>query len=173
MKDLLDKFIKFNPLKDNPLNIPNEKGNYLILLKTNCELPKTEYEFVCKFFNNQKVIYTGISNRSLRSRDFKQHFNGTAGNSTLRKSIGSMFGWKKVPRDKIDNSKTKFNSENENKLSLWMKNNLELHYFQNPNPDQYEEKLINEFNPPLNLSKNKNVVNFEFRNELSQLRKKK
>ncbi len=167
------EFIKFDPLLDNSQSIPNEKGNYLILLKENSNLPKTNALINWKYYKNKKVVYTGISNKSLRSRDFKQHFTGTAGNSTLRKSIGSMFGFKKIPRDKIDNGKTKFNKDDENKLTQWMKNNLELHYFTNQTPDKYEQELIDIFNPPLNLSKNKNIVNLEFRKELSQLRKNK
>ena len=167
------RFIKFDPLFDNPQSIPNEKGNYLILLKDNSDLPITKNEINWKYFQNKKVVYTGISNKSLRSRDFKQHFTGTAGNSTLRKSIGSMFGFKKIPRDKVDNGKTKFNKDDENKLTQWMKNKLELHYFPNETPEKYEQKLIDIFNPPLNLSKNKNTINLEFRKELSQLRKNK
>jgi hypothetical protein len=169
----ISEFKKFDPLINNPLSIPDNKGNYLILLKEKSQLPKTKIEFTCKTFKRKKVIYTGISNKSLRNRDFRQHFNGTAGNSTLRKSIGSMFGWKKIPRDKVDNGKTKFSLKDETELSKWMKTNLELHYFQNSNPEQNEQILIDEFNPPLNLSKNKNIINSEFRNELSQLRKMK
>lgn len=167
----LNKYKKFDPLKDNPTEIPNNKGNYFITLKPNSKLPNIKKEFTCKTFDNKEVIYTGISNKSLRSRDFRQHFNGTAGNSTLRKSIGSMFGWKKIPRDKFVNGKTKFNAEDESTLTNWMKNNLELYYFPNINPKENEESLINFLNPPLNLSKNKNIENSEFRTELLRLRK--
>ena len=172
MKQLI-KYKRFDPLKDSPVKIPNTKGNYLIVLKPSSKLPDTGINFNCKTVDNKDIIYTGISNRSLRSRDFRQHFNGTAGNSTLRKSIGSMFGWKKIPRDKVDNGKTKFNAEDENRLSEWMAQNLELYYFPNTTPKENEEELIKLLNPPLNLSKNKNIENSDFRAELSRLRKLK
>ena len=171
MKELLNKFKKFDPLKGNPIEIPNSKGNYFIVLKANCKLPNSSVKYICEKFKNKEIIYTGISNKSLRSRDYRQHFNGTAGNSTLRKSIGSMFGWKKIPRDKIANGKTKFNEADENKLSEWMKHNLELYFYSNLTPDKHEIELINVFNPPLNLSKNRNIINAEFRSELSRLRR--
>lgn len=171
MLDLLNKFKKFDPLLNSITDLPNCKGNYIIILKNNCKLPDSNSTFICKKIENSEVIYTGISNKSLRGRDYKQHFNGTAGNSTLRKSIGSMFGWNKIPRDKIPNGKTKFNLGDENKLTEWMKENLELYYYPNLNPEEYESILINELNPPLNLSKNTNSINSEFRAELSKLRK--
>lgn len=169
----LNKYKRFDSLKNIPTEIPNTKGNYLIVLKSNSKLPTIGKTFNCKTIDNKKIIYTGVSNRSLRSRDFRQHFNGTAGNSTLRKSIGSMFGWKKIPRDKVVNGKTKFNIEDESVLTDWMKNNLELYYFPNINPEENEESLICLLNPPLNLSKNKNIQNSDFRTELSRLRKVK
>ena len=167
----LNKYKKFDPSKDNSTEIPNTKGNYLIVLKPNSELPKIGKTLNCKTIDDKKIIYTGISNRSLRSRDFRQHFNGTAGNSTLRKSIGSMFGWKKIPRDKIVNGKTKFNGDDESTLTNWMKNNLELYYYPNTTPKENEDDLIKLLNPPLNLSKNNNIENSDFRTELSRLRK--
>ena len=36
------------------------------------------------------VVYVGKSSKSLRIRDYKQHFTGTAGNSTIRKSLGCL-----------------------------------------------------------------------------------
>lgn len=169
----LDKYKKFDPLKDIPSDIPNSKGNYIIVLKPKCKLPEIGITFCSKTIDNKEVIYLGISNKSLRSRYFKQHFNGTAGNSTLRKSIGSMFGWKKIPRDKVVNGKTKFNEVDENKLSEWMQYNLEFYYYPNLIPGKNESDLINLLNPPLNLSKNKNLENLEFREKLSRLRKVK
>ncbi|WP_282126250.1 GIY-YIG nuclease family protein [Marinifilum flexuosum] len=167
----LNNFKKFDPLNDSPLDIPNCEGNYIIVLKPNKKLPEIGKNYTCKTIDNKKIIYTGISNKSLRCRDYKQHFNGNAGNSTLRKSIGSLFGWKKIPRDQINNGKTKFNTEDEDRLSKWMKQNLDLYFLANPTPKEKEVELINQLNPPLNLSKNKNNENAEFRAELSRLRK--
>lgn len=167
----LNNYKKFDPLNGILSEIPNIQGNYLIVLKPNSRLPDIGNTYNCKTIDNKKIIYTGISNKSLRSRDYRQHFNGTAGNSTLRKSIGSMFGWKKIPRDKVSNGKTKFNAEDESTLTDWMKNNLELYYYPNLKPKENEDSLIDLLNPPLNLSNNKNIENSEFRAELSRLRK--
>lgn len=47
-------------------------------------------------------------------------------------------------------------------------------YFKsNLNPDELENELMNELNPPLNLKKNNNVKNKEYRCKLSELRRKK
>ena len=51
-----------------------------------------------------------------------------------------------------------------------MKNNLLLAFVENSTPKPLEEKLIAELNPPLNLEKNTNMVNKEFRALLSKLR---
>jgi hypothetical protein len=104
------ELIKFDPESDSESDIPNLPGNYIICLKPNSKLPKSDFDFESSKFNLLEVIYTGIAGKSLRKRDYKQHFTGNnAGSSTLRKSLGSLFGYKKVPRDKDpSNGKTKF-----------------------------------------------------------------
>jgi hypothetical protein len=168
----INKFIEFKPLSDNEDDIPNKAGNYIVCLNKNSKLPDIGIRFETSKINNLEVIYTGIASKSLRTRDYKQHFNGNnAGRSTLRKSIGSMFKYKQVPRDKNPNTgKTKFSDEDEERLSKWMKENLTLFFFNNDNSASNENILIKKFNPPLNLDKNKNLVNQTFRKELSRLR---
>ena len=51
-----------------------------------------------------------------------------------------------------------------------MMSNLLLAFVENAAPKPLEEKLIAELNPPLNLEKNHNMVNKEFRALLSKLR---
>ncbi|OGU41353.1 MAG: hypothetical protein A3K31_17010 [Ignavibacteria bacterium RIFOXYA12_FULL_35_25] len=168
----INKFIEFKPLSDNEDDIPNKAGNYIVCLNNNSKLPDIGIRCETSKINNLEVIYTGIASKSLRTRDYKQHFNGNnAGRSTLRKSIGSMFKYKQVPRDKDPNTgKTKFSDDDEEKLSKWMKENLTLFFFKNDNSASNENTLIDKFNPPLNLDKNKNLVNQTFRKELSRLR---
>ena len=170
----LKHFKQFNPQTDNIMDLPVSPGNYLICLNEGSKLPDVGIPFKTTKHAGLEVIYTGISKDSLRKRDYKQHFTGNnAGRSTIRKSIGSMFGFGKIPRDKDPNTgKTMFRPEDEEKLSSWMLNNLTLFYFTNPSPDNYEDVLIDKLNPPLNLSKNKNIVNKEFRKKLSELRNK-
>ena len=120
------------------------------------------------------VIYVGQSKKSLRKRDVRQHFNGNAGSSTLRKSLGCLKGLTLVPRDvnNPSNGKTKFGDNDEQKLSEWMKANLLFYYCVNTQVDCLEAMLIKRFNPPLNLQGNKSPVNADYRKELSRLRKK-
>ena len=118
------------------------------------------------------IIYVGISEtQGLRDRDYKNHFNGTARNSTLRKSLGSLFGWR---ADRIyDNSgRYRFNTMREKELTRWMCDNLIMFYWfcLNSELGDLETKLINELDPPLNISKNKSPINKVFRKELKKLR---
>ncbi len=166
------EFRKFDPQCDSPVNIPNSPGNYIVCLKAGSSLPGSGHECAMLRFNSLEVIYTGIAGKSLRSRDYKQHFAGNnAGSSTLRKSLGSLSGFKKIPRDKDPSTgKTKFSVNDEIRLSLWMKENLILFFATSSYPEKYEIQLINRYNPPLNLSKNRNGINKVFRDNLSKLR---
>lgn len=126
-----------------------------------------------------EIIYTGISNKSLRKRDYTQHFTGNnAGKSTLRKSLGSMMGFAKIPRDKNkpQNGKTKFNPQDEATLSAWMKENLLLFYKPGISKEEIEKNeadYIRRYNPPLNIMGNYNEENRLFREKLSELRRQK
>lgn len=169
---LSDNFNPFYPLKNSSSDIPDSPGNYLVCLKKGSDLPNIGVDCIMKKFQDHKVIYTGIAGKSLRKRDYRQHFTGNnAGSSTLRKSLGSMFGFPKIDRDKdATNGKTKFKKIDELKLSEWMASNLVLFFKTTKDPDKLEDALIKEFNPPLNLSKNRNRENQMFRNMISKLR---
>lgn len=169
------KINRFNPKTDSETNIPNSSGNYIICLKKNAKLPSVSIKPILTNFEGLHVIYTGLAGSSLRTRDFRQHFKGNnAGRSTLRKSLGVLFGYKQIPRDKDPSSgKTKFSNADELKLSEWMCDNLVMFYMPTSDYDSIEIKLINHFNPPLNLKDNSNNINYEFRQLLSSLRAKK
>lgn len=174
-----DSFKMFDPTRDDSKVLPNTKGNYLVVLRHSSELPKSELipEFHTFNYhgNEYKIIYTGISKNRIRNRDYKQHFTGDAGKSTLRKSLGSLMGFPKIPRDKGKNNKTKFNEENEATLTKWMKENLLLLYSTDKNTEseieEWEQKLITDYNPPLNIRGNNNPINKEYREMLLNLRK--
>ena len=172
-------FKLFDPQTMDASVIPNSPGNYIIVLadekawlprEIQPQFTKIEYEG-----KEYAVIYTGIS-KNLKRRDYDQHFTkNNAGQSTLRKSLGSLMGLRKTFRDKNnpENGKTKFIEEDEIHLSDWMKKNLLLLYKTN-NADQAqkeEEEMIRQYNPPLNIQKNSNRINKEFRNLLKELRK--
>lgn len=174
-KNLKNRFTLFDPNRCTSDEIPDNPGNYIICLKKGSQLPDIGVEYEMKTYQGLNVIYTGIAGKSLRKRDYRQHFTGNnAGSSTVRKSLGFLFGYPKIARDKNpSNGKTKFKKSDEIKLSEWMKSNLVLFYKSNMSPDTLENELIEELNPPLNLSKNKSSINHKFRKKLSELRSKK
>ncbi len=149
----------------------------MLCLKDGISLPIIDINPIYNQFNGLNIVYIGISINSLRTRDYKQHFEGNnAGRSTLRKSIGSMFGYQKIPRD-INNStngKTKFNDKDEVELSIWMSKSLVLFFndeVRNYDLNQLEYDLIDYYKPVLNIQKNYDVNNKAFRQELKRLRR--
>ncbi len=174
---ILDGFKKncFDPILNNENEIDDKAGNYIICLREKSSLPKTKIDPSYHYFNNYKVIYNGISSNSLRTRDYRQHFKGNnAGRSTLRKSLGVLFGYDKIPRSKGESKgRIKFNEIDEQKLTEWMNKNLVMFFYSTNDYEEMELMLINYFNPPLNLKDNHNEVNKEFRAMISDLRKNK
>ena len=97
-----------------------------------------------------------------------------AGKSTLRKSLGSLWGYPFIYRDKNPNPsktpKTKFRDEDEKAITQWMKKNLLVLFVANSYFETEEDELIEAFNPPLNLDKNRNVINMSYRMQIKRLR---
>ena len=166
---------RFDPMSDAEHHIPNRCGNYILCLRKGTKLPPAPVIPVLSQFGGLEVIYTGIAGGSLRTRDYRQHFKGNnAGQSTLRKSLGVLFGYKLVPRDKDPNTgKTKFSEPDESKLTHWMCNNLIMFYLPTDNYKKNEKLLIQKLNPPLNLKGNISPINFEYRKHVSRLRSRK
>ena len=165
----------FDPMTMDSNTLPNEAGNYVFLLRKGSQLPKVDIEpqipEVTLDGNTYHAIYTGIASKSLRKRDYRNHFvDNDASRSTLRKSIGSLFGYDLILRKESDTKHKRFQPADEEKLTEWMMSNLLLAFVENSTPKPLEEKLIAELNPPLNLEKNTNMVNKEFRALLSKLR---
>lgn len=177
LKSLLKIFEinRFNPKVDSEIKVANSSGNYIICLQKNSKLPTISITPIMTTFEGLNVLYTGIASISLRTRDYRQHFKGNnAGRSTLRKSLGVLFGYNQIPRDKNPNSdKTKFNNYDEEKLTEWMHSNLVMFFLPTVDFNTIEIALINRFNPPLNLKDNHNPINREFRQLLSSLRTSK
>ena len=171
-------FKLFDPQARTIDKLMDVSGNYFVVLRKGCQLPHidvipiyTQWKYEGELYD---IVYTGIN---LRKRDYAQDFKrNNAGRSTLRKSLGSMMGLTKVPRDKKNplNGKTKFRDQDEELLSQWMKENLLLLYCANASVEkvmQNEEAYICSYNPPLNLQGNKNEINKAFREKLKELRK--
>lgn len=163
---------RFDPSIDEVSMIPDTPGNYIICLKNGSEFPTVDLTPEFFVLDNLKVIYTGIAGKSLRKRDFKQHFKGNnAGSSTLRKSLGVLMGYPLIPRDKNpDSKKTKFTLENELELTEWMCNNLIMYFYSHEDYKKLELELIQLLNPPLNLKDNHHLTNSAFRKSLKALR---
>lgn len=168
-------FKLFDPMTMDSNTLPNVAGNYVFLLRKGSQLPKVDIEpkipEVTLDGNTYQAIYTGIASENLRQRAYRTHFvSNNASRSTLRKSIGSLIGYDLIPRKEGDLKHKKFKPANEEKLTEWMMSNMLLAFVENADPEPLEEKLIAELNPPLNLDKNTNMVNKEFRALLSKLR---
>lgn len=168
-------FKLFDPMTMDSNTLPNVAGNYVFLLRKGSQLPKVDIEpkipEVTLDGNTYQAIYTGIASENLRQRVYRTHFvSNNASRSTLRKSIGSLIGYDLIPRKEGDLKHKKFKPTNEEKLTEWMMSNMLLAFVENADPEPLEEKLIAELNPPLNLDKNTNMVNKEFRALLSKLR---
>ena len=129
-----------------------------------------------------QIIYIGKTESSQEKRDAKTHFtSGKTGNSTVRKSIGSIVCEKEnfipIPRNESDYKKGrlshfKFDENSEEKITKWMKNNLAISFYEfNKTKQEIEDletKLILQVVPILNISKNPHNP---FRNTLKNLRK--
>lgn len=166
----------WDPLK--PGSITSMAGNYIFILRQGVELfqPKMDekpiYKTIVYEGREYNVLYTGVG-KNLYERIIKVHYGDNAGRSTLRKSLGSLCGYGFIPRDKNKpmNGKTKFKPEDEQKITSWMMTNLIVLYKENPNYAKDEIKLINKYNPPLNIKENENSVNWNYREKLHLLRK--
>ena len=156
-------------------------GNYIFLLRPDVVLPinmiaeQPEFTTLTYEGTEYRVLYTGVTKDSLYKRVFKIHLTGNnAGKSTLRKSLGCLWGYTFVARDKKpDSKKTKFADKDEASVTTWMQKNLLVLFVPNSNFNVDEQELIDTFNPPLNLDKNHNVVNLNYRQKLKVLRARK
>ncbi|MBQ7639413.1 MAG: hypothetical protein IJS91_00265 [Bacteroidales bacterium] len=168
----LSDFITFNPLTDVGKSIPPVSGNYLVTIRDITALPSLGYKLVTQQFRGRELIYTGITESSLYRRIWKNHIGSHAGSSTLRLTLGCLFGYTLIPRDKKtpNNGHVRFSPDDERGLRSWMKENLIFHFLPNDAPKALESELIARFNPPLNLSENENLVNSDFRATVSALR---
>ena len=171
----LTGFIEFDPKKDKGKDLPEVPGNYLVTIRDINSLPTLGYSLEVPLYKGKHLIYTGVAGTNLRGRIWRNHIGGNAGHSTLRLTIGCLLGYTPIPRDKKNpnNGHVRFVIDEERELRAWMKENLVFHYLHNESPDKMETKLIEDYNPPLNIDKNKNPINQEYRDTISSLRTEK
>ncbi|MBQ3233014.1 MAG: hypothetical protein IJA96_00225 [Alistipes sp.] len=176
IEDKVLQFIKIDPKHQDLNSISHQNGIYIFTLSEGCDIPDTQNKPEYELYEGQRVLYIGQTKSGLNSRINKTHFNGRAGSSTLRKSLGCLLGYKLIPRSKKNpnDGKTTFEKCDEIKLSQWMRDNLIVYYaIVLDDIDSAENKLINSYSPPLNLSKVPMDRNQGFRSELSSLRSMK
>lgn len=170
LESIFNKY--FDPLHDNSDKLPDTKGIYAIVARDLNSISHMFNNVEFSFISNQPILYIGISPiQGLKKRDYRNHFKGSARNSTVRKSLGALFNWQNK-RHYYEDGTYRFLDSNEKELRKWMVDNLIMYYSEmEENIDNLETKLINELSPPLNLGKNKSPVNAEFRANLYTLRK--
>ena len=114
----LNDFIEFNPLTDNGSKIPVTPGNYIVTIRDIKALPTLGHKIVTKQFRGQEMIYTGITKKDLHHRIWKSHIGSNAGRSTLRLTLGCLFGYTLEPRDKSNpnNGHVRVNADDEREL---------------------------------------------------------
>jgi hypothetical protein len=131
------------PLKDLS-NLPNEQGIYAFYIDNTNDLGK--------FGKPGQLIYVGLSEKNLNSRDTETHLkSGQTGWSTLRRSIGAILKKKlkliaqkrDINPKKLRADKYKFDEKGEIKLTEWMMNNLKMGYWSTSKP-LTKDKLRNE-----------------------------
>lgn len=169
---LFANYLNFNPDWPNSERIPDKPGNYIVLFKSSVPFPSIGYNIKCATYQNMAIVYTGSAGTSLNKRIISQHLRGNASLSTLRLSLGCLMRYELIPRDvdNPDNGHIRFSDNDELAISLWMQNNLIFCYLPNDNPEELENQLIKQLNPPLNLQNNRNKINSEFRSALHDLR---
>lgn len=181
MKEI-ENYKMFDPIQIGSL-LPDAPGNYIFLLRPNVNLPEDVINFQPTFTTlsykdkEYRVLYTGVTEKdTLFDRIFKTHFGDNAGRSTLRKSLGCLWGYPFINRDKNPNPdrkpKTKYLDKDEQAITQWMEKNLLVLFVPNSNCKTEETELIATYNPPLNLNKNKNVINKGYRSKIKDLRKR-
>lgn len=108
-------FIEFNPATGTKGDIPKAPGNYLVTIRDINALPTLSNEVKTRQYKAQELLYTGISNTDLNNRIRNSHVYCTTDRSTLRRTLGSLFGYFPIPRDKNNpgNGKIRFNVEDE------------------------------------------------------------
>lgn len=115
---------------------------------------------------DDRPLYVGKAEVSLKARDLKQHFSsGSTGSSTVRRTFAAMlrdaFGFRGVPRDKAKPGKFShyaLGDEHEIALTAWMRASLTLAAWVKPpgcaDLHAVEKSVLAKLVPPLNLQDN-------------------
>jgi len=157
--------------------LPDQQGIYAFFINNADDLGK--------FGSKGQIIYVGLSEKSLNSRETKTHMmSGQTGWSSLRRSLGAILKFQlnltALKRDKnsakLHADKYRFDGDGETRLTEWMIKNLKMGYWTTENPltlvklREMEEETIIKLRPTLDLDKRTRKFN-PLADELDNLRK--
>ena len=158
--EIIKSISKTTKLVKDLNNLPDEQGIYAFYVDKTTDLGK--------FGKPEQIIYVGLSEKNLNSRDTETHLkSGQTGWSTLRRSIGAILKTKlkltaqkrDINPKKLRADKYKFDEKGEIKLTEWMIKNLKMGYWSTSKPlskdklwDE-EERVIIMLKPTLDLDR--------------------
>lgn len=156
--------------------IPKASGNYIWAIKDSCDFPQPK-GVVTPVFNRIKihgktyrVMYTGQATNLYR-RLWNNHLNGKIDNSTLRRTLATIFGFNFERYMSGKTPKVRISPQEEAFLSRWLWDNCILLFNTYKDIDGMEDKLILSLDPPLNIDKNPNLNNGTYVSQLTNNRK--
>ncbi len=174
------------------IELLKEKETDFLKTKTFSQLPEiyaffyvgNDFPLLGDSISKHQIIYIGKTESSQEKRDSKTHFTtGKTGNSTVRKSIGSILCSQEnlipIPRNDSDYeagrlSHFKFDESSEKIITNWMKNNFALSFYEYPESkqliDKLETEIIKQLKPILNID-HKNPDN-PYKDQIKRFRKK-
>ncbi len=176
-EEIINSIINTTTEIKNISSLPNQQGIYAFFL--------AETGHLGEFGSFGQVIYVGLAEKSLNSRDIKSHLaNGQTGWSSFRRSLSAILkvqlNLTAQKRDKTSTKlrpdKYKFDEDGEKRLTQWMIKNLKMGFWTTNMPltiDQLrkeEENVILKLKPTLDLDKRTKEFNYLAHN-LDNLRK--
>lgn len=135
--------------------VPDRPGLYCIRIKDENLLPEPFNNYLLERKHN--IIYIGIAFTSLKKRFLNQELRAK-GHGTFFRSIGAVLGYRPVKGSLADQSNKrnyKFSDNDEPEIIKWINTNLTVNWLEyNWDYWEYEENLIADYLPLLNLKKN-------------------
>ncbi|MBQ0061644.1 MAG: hypothetical protein KBT15_07735 [Bacteroidales bacterium] len=169
-------FTVINLAKTESFMIPKASGNYIWAIKDSCDFPQPK-GVVDPVFNRIKihgktfrVMYTGQATNLYR-RLLNNHLNGKIANSTLRRTLATIFGFDFERYMSGKTPKVRITPQEEAFLSKWLRDNCILLFNTYKDIDEMEDKLILSLDPPLNIDKNPNINNGFYVSQLTNIRR--
>jgi hypothetical protein len=168
--DNIQMFLDFTKFIDINQDEPNfkEPGCYVFRVNEGIKLDKN-IKFEKNMLNN-RVVYVGMTEQTLKERFFKKHLNPNqkSSGSSIRRSIGSNI-YKEIEIKPILRNKKLF-FDNEKRLVDYIKENFEFSFYKSDlHPLDLETELIKHFQPTLNCDNKPDVQVSSLANNLMKV----